>query len=108
MDGAQDVVQEHNVVVAKEHVRDDVTCAICLELKFKAVKLPTCSHVFCKSCVIELQRRNNGFPCPLCREKTPRGFNTTLEDVPTRRWIELHFQDELVEYETARMLDKHC
>ena len=106
--GAQDVVQEHNVVVAKEHVRDDVTCAICLELKFKAVKLPTCSHVFCKSCVIELQRKNNGFPCPLCREKTPRGFNTTLEDVPTRRWIELHFQDELVEYETARMLDKHC
>ena len=42
-----------------------------------------------------------------CAVKRPR-FNTTLEDVPTRRWIELHFQDELVEYETARVLDKHC
>ena len=54
--GAQDVVQEHNVVVAKERVRDDVTCAICLGLKIKA---PTCSHVFCKSCVIEFMITNN-------------------------------------------------
>ena len=100
--GAPDVVRQSNVVVTKESIRDDVTCAICLELKFKAVKLPTCSHVFCKSCVIELARRNNEFPCPLCRKTTPRGFNTTLEDVPTHRWIELHFQDELVEYEKAR------
>ena len=72
--GAQDVVQEHNVVVAKERVRDDVTCAICLELKIKAVKLPTCSHVFCKSCVIEFMITNN--PVEQCDATTILHFES--------------------------------
>ncbi|KAG9479943.1 hypothetical protein GDO78_011787 [Eleutherodactylus coqui] len=74
-----------------------LTCAVCLGLFREPVTLPTCSHNFCKSCLLKCaaphlwtptEPRSCTVSCPLCRKVSTlsRGLaalpvNTTLAEV---------------------------
>ncbi|KAF1920348.1 RING-14 protein-like protein [Ampelomyces quisqualis] len=56
----------HNNILAHIPQIDDYSCPMCMEIKWRPVKL-RCSHVFCIRCLIVMQ--NNKQPnCPFCRE----------------------------------------
>ena len=58
-----------------------MNCSICFE-KLTHPKLLGCSHSFCKSCLIQMERHGAGIKCPLCTKITalPLGGITNLTD----------------------------
>lgn len=53
-------------------------CSCCFNLPRQPVKLPSCSHIFCATCVDKLEPNGSQFStknCPICREK----FRYTIE-----------------------------
>lgn len=55
-------------VISHVPLIDDYSCPMCMELKWRPVKL-RCGHVFCIRCLIVMQT-NKQHKCPLCRELT--------------------------------------
>lgn len=69
---------------AKEHVKEDHICSICLDVFYKPVKLRYCDHLFCESCLQESTLVADNRKCPLCRAR----FNQ-MEIVPDAALWEL-------------------
>ncbi|KAM9280932.1 E3 ubiquitin-protein ligase RNF135 [Morus bassanus] len=57
----------------------DLSCACCLQYFTDPVRLPRCSHSFCRPCIVEYRKRTQRAGCPLCRE----GFE--LKDLQPNR-----------------------
>jgi E3 ubiquitin-protein ligase BAH len=53
---------------------DDYSCPMCMELKWRPVKL-RCGHTFCIRCLIVMQN-NKQHNCPFCREPTVSDANS--------------------------------
>jgi E3 ubiquitin-protein ligase BAH len=60
--------QVNTSVIAHVPLLDDYSCPMCMELKWRPVKL-RCGHVFCIRCLIVMQT-NKQHKCPLCRQLT--------------------------------------
>lgn len=62
------IAKLHKVVVTKESNNSEHDCVICL-CKFKAgdesMRIPTCGHSFCATCIERWLQRHNS--CPTCR-----------------------------------------
>jgi hypothetical protein len=50
-------------------------CAVCTDMFWQPVRLPACGHIFCRHCVVEVERRGSNYEngptatrCPLCRQ----------------------------------------
>lgn len=72
-------------------IRADITCSICLELLHIPTATP-CLHRFCETCICD-SLRQNGYNCPLCREKitTKRSLRmdsvlSTIVSKPSSHW----------------------
>ena len=53
-------------------------CAICLEVDKEKIILQTCSHSYCKDCLVTLCHMNSDYhKCPLCRIPIDKEFITT-------------------------------
>ncbi|XP_074967109.1 E3 ubiquitin-protein ligase RNF135 [Phalacrocorax aristotelis] len=76
----------------------DLSCACCLQLFTDPVRLPACSHSFCRPCIEEYRKGRQRGGCPLCRE----GFE--LKDLRPNRelaaLVSLISQEEAGELET--------
>lgn len=66
-------------------LKEQLTCPVCLSQYTEPVILP-CHHVFCKSCIQEVDKKSKIFSCPTCRresnrDKTQKAFTiNTLKD----------------------------
>eukprot|EP00058_Branchiostoma_floridae_P003265 XP_002588753.1 hypothetical protein BRAFLDRAFT_89820 [Branchiostoma floridae] len=50
------------------HIREELTCSICLEL-FTRPKVLPCQHTFCQDCLQDHAGRGGAFRCPNCRQQ---------------------------------------
>ena len=57
-----DILKKGQLAMLKSYL----SCSICSEVFIKPVKLP-CTHVFCKTCILQWER--NQMDCPICRVK---------------------------------------
>lgn len=67
----------------------ELECAICADALWEPVRVPSCKHAFCRSCLLELVRRtegNQGARCPLCRAQLPAREAAEGENA-TPRWL---------------------
>ena len=71
-------------------------CAICYDAHWDPVRLPNCSHVFCRSCLTEVCRRGDK-RCPLCRVDLPGLALSWLVDAPTEADIERRLREQFPE-----------
>lgn len=67
----------YSSVVRVKKVRDELTCAVCLNY-LRDPKLLDCAHSFCRNCLAGLlesprAQRDNAISCPTCRNSTPLG-----------------------------------
>ena len=90
-----------------EKVRQEVTCAICLELLDDPKSMP-CLHTYCKKCLIEaiakrphdpdLPRDRPAINCPLCRAEvalSDQGIEALPTNFSARRVVEaVRLQDK--------------
>jgi hypothetical protein len=83
----------HNQILSHVPRLDDYTCPMCMEIKWRPVKL-RCSHVFCIRCLIVMQNNKQG-RCPLCREKTVTEANSDNLDLEMARFLSKWFPDEV-------------
>lgn len=67
-----------------------LVCSLCLEQFVYPYSLATCTHTFCRECilhrlaVLRIQNNYDAFPCPLCRAPCTRPqivFNRTLDEL---------------------------
>ena len=98
-----------------EKVRQEVTCAICLELLDDPKSMP-CLHTYCKKCLMEAlaeQPHNRDLPrdrpainCPLCRAKvtlSDQGIEALPTNFSAARLVEtIQLQDKLEEKNTQK------
>ncbi|XP_078496925.1 E3 ubiquitin-protein ligase TRIM39-like [Lissotriton helveticus] len=55
------------------NLKEEATCSICLEYFTDPVMIIECGHNFCRSCITQSwEGRDGNFPCPQCREISPR------------------------------------
>ena len=54
---------------------DDYSCAICMNIAFKPIRL-SCTHVFCVRCLVKMQKRGEG-KCPMCRAPSVLDANSS-------------------------------
>ena len=98
-----------------EKVRQEVTCAICLELLDDPKSMP-CLHTYCRKCLIEaiakrphdpdLPRDRPAINCPLCRSEVPLS-DQGIEALPTNfsatRLVEtVQLQDKFEQNKTQK------
>jgi len=66
---AIDKIQE----TARQHILDDVTCTICMEILVHTHVANPCGHIFCKSCIERIpsvqRKRYMTKSCPTCRKE---------------------------------------
>lgn len=59
--------------VARQHILDDVSCTICMEILVNTHVANPCGHVFCKSCIDRIpsvrHKRYMTKSCPSCRKE---------------------------------------
>ena len=94
--GAEFQITEHLTTAKQRHsnwekVRQEVTCAICLELLDDPKSMP-CLHTYCKKCLMEaltkrphdpdLPRDRPAINCPLCRAEVALS-DQGIEALPT-------------------------
>ena len=98
-----------------EKVRQEVTCAICLELLDDPKSMP-CLHTYCKKCLMEalakrphdtdLPRDRPAINCPLCRAEvdlSDQGIEALPSNFSALRLVEtVHLQDKLNQNETPK------
>ena len=98
-----------------EKVRQEVTCAICLELLDDPKSMP-CLHTYCKKCLIEalakrphdpdLPRDRPAINCPLCRAEvalSDQGIEALPTNFSATRLVEtVELQDKLEENKTQK------
>ena len=96
-----------------EKVRQEVTCAICLELLDDPKSMP-CLHTYCKKCLMEaiakrphdpdLPRDRPAINCPLCRAEvalSDNGIESLPSNFSARRLVEtVQLQDKLEQNKT--------
>ena len=96
-----------------EKVRQEVTCAICLELLDDPKSMP-CLHTYCKKCLMEaiakrphdpdLPRDRPAINCPLCRAEVPlsdQGIEALPSNFSATRLVEtVQLQDKLEQNKT--------
>ncbi|KAI8493591.1 hypothetical protein Bbelb_285120 [Branchiostoma belcheri] len=63
------------------HIREELSCSICLEL-FTRPKMLPCQHTFCQDCLQDHASRRAPFQCPNCRQQVrlPRQGVASLPD----------------------------
>ncbi|PNW83336.1 hypothetical protein CHLRE_05g247500v5 [Chlamydomonas reinhardtii] len=75
----QDGAPEDPRLASIKALRDEVTCAVCLDICVRPCTT-SCGHNFCRACLRRCLELNQ--PCPKCRTRLPPGFslaiNTTL------------------------------
>lgn len=58
---------------ARQHILDDVTCSICMEILVHTHVANPCGHIFCKSCIERIpsvpRKRYMTKSCPTCRKE---------------------------------------
>ena len=68
-ESAIDKIQE----TARQHILDDVTCTICMEILVHTHVANPCGHIFCKSCIERIpsvqRKRYMTKSCPTCRKE---------------------------------------
>jgi hypothetical protein len=57
---------ENTCKYCKNKNKNNIECAICLEILTKNVKKLSCNHIFHKKCIVQWKRKSN--TCPLCRK----------------------------------------
>ncbi|KAF2106380.1 SPX domain-containing protein [Lophiotrema nucula] len=72
---------------------DDYACPMCMEIKWRPVKL-RCGHTFCIRCLIIMQT-NKQHVCPLCREKTVEEACSDNLDVELAAYLKKWFPEEV-------------
>ncbi|KAF2793741.1 hypothetical protein K505DRAFT_305279 [Melanomma pulvis-pyrius CBS 109.77] len=80
-------------VISHVPLLDDYSCPMCMELKWRPVKL-RCGHVFCIRCLIVMQT-NKQHKCPLCRELTVVDANSANLDLELADFLKKWFPDEV-------------
>ena len=58
---------------ARQHILDEVTCSICMEILVQAHVANPCGHIFCKACIDRIpsvqKSRYTSKSCPSCRKE---------------------------------------
>ena len=55
-----------------DHLKEELTCSLCLELLKEPKSLIPCPHTYCKPCILEYKvSKGSGakLPCPLCKNE---------------------------------------
>lgn len=75
---------------------DDYTCAICMSIAFKPIRLE-CGHFFCVRCLVKLKQRHK-LDCPFCRAKNAVvNADSSNLDTQTMAMMQKYFPKEVKE-----------
>ncbi|XP_047148687.1 putative E3 ubiquitin-protein ligase RING1a isoform X1 [Vigna umbellata] len=85
-----------------DKLRDELSCAICLEICFEPSTTP-CGHSFCRKCLRSAADKC-GKKCPKCRQLISNGRSCTVNTVLWNT-IQLLFPQEIEAREAARSLN---
>ena len=96
-------------------IEDQLNCLICLGT-YTVPKLLQCNHVFCRDCLLGLERINpQGLPCPTCRQVTPippsgvAGLQPAFQTNQLLEILDKHKQDILYcQQHQNRELELYC
>ncbi|KAE8697115.1 NAC domain protein [Hibiscus syriacus] len=72
-------VNETNPLHCKDKLREELSCAICLDIWFEPSTTP-CGHSFCKKC-LRLAPDKCGRRCPKCRQLISNGRSCTVNTI---------------------------
>lgn len=88
------VSSSNSTLPCMDRLREELSCAICLEICFKP-STTTCGHSFCKKC-LKSAADKCGKRCPKCRQLISNGRPCTVNTVLWNT-IQLLFPDEIEE-----------
>lgn len=73
MDNVQETAFDKIRTTARQHILDEVSCTICMEILVNTHVANPCGHVFCKSCIDRIpsiqHKRYMTKSCPSCRKE---------------------------------------
>ncbi|KAF4121580.1 SPX domain [Geosmithia morbida] len=83
---------------------NDYLCPVCFAIAYQPVRLD-CEHLFCISCVINLQRHKDNH-CPLCRASVVANASSGNIDTGVAAFMRKYFAKEVKEKERANDIER--